>query len=118
MSDDIAFAHLTVLRAAGLKVNVATLPNHEYADLATLILNAEMGAEHEAFISSPRVDLLLNPAQIEGLRASLKLPAGELANARVKRERAVFDLLKLFEKFDVLVSPTLLVEAPSLDTKS
>ncbi len=107
---------LRVLRRAGMKVAATQWPDHPYRDIASTILGGEIAAAHEEFIRSERVNELVDEGQKDGLRGYLALTAGEYARASAQRVEATRAILELFNRFDALVTPTLIGEATSLDT--
>jgi aspartyl-tRNA(Asn)/glutamyl-tRNA(Gln) amidotransferase subunit A len=107
---------LKVLRKAGIKLTRTKLPDHKYEEFSRTLLNGEMAAAHKAFIESGKVDELVDKPQAEGLKASLLLSAADYVQAQQKQIPATMDLLEMFDKFDALVAPTLLIEAVTLDT--
>lgn len=109
-------AALAVLRGAGMHIAPAQLPNHDYNAIASTLLYAEMAGAHEAFIKSDKLDLLVNGPQKDGLRSALNFSAAQTVQAQQQKLHATHDLLKLFVEFDALVSPSLMIEAPTLDT--
>ncbi|OLC58524.1 MAG: hypothetical protein AUH85_00680 [Chloroflexi bacterium 13_1_40CM_4_68_4] len=107
---------LRVMRRAGARTKKIKLPSHDYAATARTILTAEQAATHEDFIKSERLDELIDEGQKEGLRASLQQPNVEYARAIERRLSITRDLRALFDDLDALVGPTLVAEAPTLDT--
>ncbi|MDR7423058.1 MAG: amidase [Armatimonadota bacterium] len=105
-----------VLRRTGMRLARAPLPDHPYEAVARTILNAEIAAAHEAFIRSRGLAALVDTAQRRGLRATLALRASEVVRAEQRRLLIRRDVARLFERYDVLVSPTLLTEATTLRT--
>ncbi|MGH2373559.1 MAG: amidase [bacterium] len=105
-----------VLRKAGMRITRAALPAHPYAKTARLILNGEMAAAHAEFIRSKKFGKLVDAGQKRGLRASLKLKAFDHVRAEQRRLQMRRDILGVFEKFDALVSPSLMTEAVTLET--
>lgn len=105
-----------VLRRAGMRLGRVDLPDHPYEDVARTILNGEIAAAHEAFIKSTRLRALVDAVQKNGLRASLRVPAAAFARAQQQRLRIHRDVLRLFERYDALVSPSLMGEAVTLET--
>jgi aspartyl-tRNA(Asn)/glutamyl-tRNA(Gln) amidotransferase subunit A len=105
-----------VLRKAGMKLTRTELPNHDYEVFTRTLLNGEMAAAHKELIESGRVDELVDAPQAQGLKDSLKIPVADYVRAQQKQIGASLDLLRMFQKFDALVAPTLLIEAPTLDT--
>ncbi|MEP7199268.1 MAG: amidase [Chloroflexota bacterium] len=107
---------LRVLRKAGVKLTRTELPPHNFEEFTRTLLNGEMAAAHKAFIESGKVDELVDKPQAEGLKDSLKITAADYVQAQQKQIVATMGLLQLFQKFDALVAPTLLIEAVTLDT--
>jgi aspartyl-tRNA(Asn)/glutamyl-tRNA(Gln) amidotransferase subunit A len=104
------------LRRAGMRIARAPLPDHPYEAIARTILNGEIAAAHAEFIRSRRLAMLVDAAQQRGLRATLAVPASNLVRAEQRRLEVRRDVSRLFETFDVLIAPTLLVEATTLRT--
>jgi aspartyl-tRNA(Asn)/glutamyl-tRNA(Gln) amidotransferase subunit A len=75
-----------------------------------------MSAAHAEFIKSDRLNELVDAGQKGGLRKALELPAFEYVRAQQRRLQFRNDVLSLFERFDALVSPSLMTEAVTLDT--
>jgi len=105
-----------VLRKSGMRVARVDLPDHPYDEVGRAILNGEMAAAHAEFIKSDRWSQLVDAGQKDGLRKALELPASEYVRAEQRRAQIKRDVLGLFERFDVLVSPSLMTEAVTLDT--
>ncbi len=105
-----------VLRKAGMRILRAPLPDHPYEDIARTILNGEIAAAHAELIRSGKIDELVDRGQKEGLKASLNLPASDYARAQQQRVQITHDILRLFERFDAFISPSLMNEAVTLDT--
>ncbi|MBI3538392.1 MAG: hypothetical protein HY070_12660, partial [Chloroflexi bacterium] len=63
-----------------------------------------------------RLELLVDTAQKEGLKKSLEISAADYARAWQKKMEITRAILAQFEKFDALVSPSLVIEAITLDT--
>ncbi|CAG1772878.1 partial Putative amidase AmiD, partial [uncultured bacterium] len=107
---------LRVLKKAGIKLAHVELPAHPYAEIATTILHAETLAAHERFIRSEKLDALVDNAQKQGLRKALEILPGEYVRALQTRAQITRDVLRVFEQFDALVSPSQMNEAIPLDT--
>lgn len=105
-----------VLRRAGMKLSAAAWPTEPMGEAARTVLGGETAAAHEEFIKSDRLNELVDDGQKEGLRKYLSLTAAELARAAFARTRAAQAVYRLFERFDVLIAPTLVGEAVTLDT--
>ncbi|MGQ0549017.1 MAG: amidase [Armatimonadota bacterium] len=109
-------AAVRILRSAGMRVTRAELPAHPYAKTARRLLNGEMAAAHAEFIRSKKLGKLVDAGQKRGLRASMKLTASDHIRAEQRRLEMKRDVLGVFEKFDALVSPSLMTEAVTLET--
>jgi aspartyl-tRNA(Asn)/glutamyl-tRNA(Gln) amidotransferase subunit A len=107
---------LRALRQTGMSLRVLRTPDHDWVGIARAILAAETAAAHDSFIRSRAVDSLVDAGQRRGLRAYIRQPANEYVRALQGRVAATRDLRALFREVDALVSPTLLTEAPTLDT--
>ena len=107
---------IRVLKVAGMRLTRAELPAHPYAKTARLLLNGEMAAAHAEFIQSKKLNKLVDAGQKRGLRRSLKLTASDHVRAEQQRLQIRRDVLAVFEKFDALVSPSLMTEAVTLET--
>jgi aspartyl-tRNA(Asn)/glutamyl-tRNA(Gln) amidotransferase subunit A len=105
-----------VLRRAGMRIARAALPDHPLDETARTILNGEMAAAHAEFIAGGAVDGLVDKGQKQGLKACLGLAASALVRAQQRRLHIMHDTLGLFERFDALVSPSLMTEAVTLET--
>jgi aspartyl-tRNA(Asn)/glutamyl-tRNA(Gln) amidotransferase subunit A len=107
---------LRVLRRAGMRLQRVALPDHPYEETARTLLNGEMAAAHAEFIASPALEALVDAGQKNGLRGALELRASDYVRAQQRRAEITRSVLGLFEKADALVAPTLMTEAPTLDT--
>ncbi len=112
-----AFAEaVRVLKRAGLRTSRVEVPDHPFVGIAQTLLSGEMAAAHAEFIKSEKLDELVDAGQKNGLRESLKLTASDYVRAQQKRLQITHDVLGLFEKFDALVSPSLMNESLTLET--
>ena len=107
---------LRVLRKVGLKLRRTELPDHPYADTASTLLSGETAGAHKEFLESEGLISLVDGGQKERLRQTLDLRAGDYSRALLKRQQINRDLQKLFDRFDALVSPSIVGEANTLDT--
>ncbi len=104
-----------VLRRGGMRVSQAKLPDLPYEATARTILNGEIAAAHADLIRSDRLEQLVDRGQKQGLRDSLNLTASEYAKAVQERLKINRALLRVFERFDALLSPSLMNEALPLE---
>jgi aspartyl-tRNA(Asn)/glutamyl-tRNA(Gln) amidotransferase subunit A len=107
---------LRVLRRNGVRLRRAITPKHAYVEMARAILAGETAAAHESFIRSRGLNALVDAGQRRGLRTYLRQPAVEYVRAIESRVAATRDVRALFRELDAVVAPTLLTEAPTLDT--
>jgi aspartyl-tRNA(Asn)/glutamyl-tRNA(Gln) amidotransferase subunit A len=105
-----------VLRKAGMRVSTATLPDHPFVEIARTILNGEVAAVHGEFIRSEKLNDLVDAGQKDGLKASLTLAAADYVLAQQRRLQIKPAVLRLFERFDALISPSVMTEAVTLET--
>ena len=105
-----------VLRKSGMRVARVALPDHPYEEIGRAILDGEMAAAHAEFIKSDRWSELVDAGQRDGLKKALDLPASDYVRSEQKRAEIKRDILGLFERFDALISPSLMTEAVTLDT--
>jgi len=107
---------LGVFRRVGARLRRIELPQHDYREIYRALLFGEAGAAHEALISSARLGELVDEFQRQGLVTYLQQPAFTYVRAVERRVAATRDLRDVFDQVDVLVAPTWLSEAPSLET--
>jgi aspartyl-tRNA(Asn)/glutamyl-tRNA(Gln) amidotransferase subunit A len=110
---------LSVLRKAGANIKPIKWDETFIANINTIantLLYAEMGAAHEDFIKSGRVELLVDKPQIDGLKNSLNVSGAAVIQAQQQRAQATHDVFATLKNVDALVSPALMIEAPTLDT--
>jgi aspartyl-tRNA(Asn)/glutamyl-tRNA(Gln) amidotransferase subunit A len=104
------------LRKAGIKIAQTKFPDYTYEEPARTILNGEMAAAHEEFFKSARLDELVDAGQKNGMKKSLEVTAAAYVKALKKRDEMRAAVLAVFDEFDALVSPSLKIEAITLDT--
>jgi aspartyl-tRNA(Asn)/glutamyl-tRNA(Gln) amidotransferase subunit A len=107
---------LKVLRKAGMKLVRTDLPDFPINEIARFLIDVEMAAAHEEMIRSSVLDTLVDKAQQAGLRRNLTKPATEYVRAQQQQLAATQAILRMFDEYDAFVSPTLVIESPSLDT--
>jgi aspartyl-tRNA(Asn)/glutamyl-tRNA(Gln) amidotransferase subunit A len=98
-------AALEALKAGGVQLVEAKLPDFPYGPILSTVLNGEMGSIFEPLITSGKVDELADAPQIAGLKASLELPAKEYLKAMRLRRLVQEEISKVFAQVDVLVAP-------------
>jgi aspartyl-tRNA(Asn)/glutamyl-tRNA(Gln) amidotransferase subunit A len=107
---------LSALRTAGVRLTRVELPDYPFADIATTILTGETAGAHGEFIRSDRLADLADEGQKERLKKTLELSVGEYSRALLNRQEVNRELLALFNRFDALVSPSVVGEANTLET--
>lgn len=107
---------LAVFREQGYTLEEAAYPpDLPYDEITGTIVNAEGAAAFEDLIRSERLQLLVDVEQQAGLLAGLTLSAADYLRAQRLRTIAMRALNTLWERFDVLIAPTLLTEALPID---
>lgn len=107
-------AALEVLRATGVRIKEAELPDLPYGAVAGLIIDTEGSAVFEPLIASGKVDELADQKQIAGLKAGLEVAAKDYLRAmRIRRlvQRTMRDMLT---DLDVLIAPSTSGPAPKI----
>ncbi len=107
---------LRVLKKSRMKIADVKLSDHLHESTARTLLDGEMAAVHQEFIESDGLNALRDAAQRDGLRKSLGVTAAEYVRAQKNRENIKAEVRGLFDEIDVLVSPSVTVEAVTLDT--
>jgi aspartyl-tRNA(Asn)/glutamyl-tRNA(Gln) amidotransferase subunit A len=106
---------LQVLHKLGHTSDEAKLPDFPYDQCAEMIVVVEGSSAFEDLARSPRLELLADKAQHAGFLAGLAVPAADYLRAMRIRAIAAPEAVKVFEKFDALIAPTLLQGAPPAD---
>ncbi len=111
-----AFAEsISVLRAMGVQLAEAKLPDLPYGPVLSLILDGEMGSIFAPLVTSGKVNELADQAQIAGLKASLEVSANDYLRAMRIRRLIQEQISKLFTEVDVLLAPGRSGPAPRVD---
>ncbi len=106
---------LTVFRKRNFHIEEASYPpDIPYNAAASLIVMAEGSAAFEGLIRSARLQLLADPQQQAGLIAGLSISSADYLRAQRIRKIAIQALNALWERFDLLIAPTLLTVAPEV----
>lgn len=108
-------AGLETLRELGAKLEDTELPDYPYGTIAVTIYSSEAGSIFRPLIESDKLQQLVNESQKVGLAAALWIPATDYLDACRLRAQIQADLGRLFERFDVVVAPTMMRPAPRLD---
>ncbi len=98
-------AALGVVRAMGLEMKEAELPDFPYEPVANLVIAAEGSSVFQDLIESGRVNQLADQHQIAGLKAGLEIPAKDYLRAMRVRRLIENALRELLVEYEVLVSP-------------
>ncbi|MDP9336925.1 MAG: amidase, partial [Actinomycetota bacterium] len=107
---------LGVFRRLGFRLTELTLPNYDYPEIWAPILAAEVASSLDSVIHSESMRTMVDPGQRERLGASATQPVGAYAGALAKKAAATRDVRRLFLEVDALVAPTLLTEAPTIES--
>jgi len=92
----------------------AVIPALPYGALVNVVLGCEGATDHAAVIASDRLERLMRPRQLAGLRAALTTTAREYIEAMRAREVIREEFERLFRSVDVIVAPTQRRVAPLL----
>lgn len=106
---------LAVLTKLGHSAVETKLPDFPYELAAGTIVDVEGASSFENLIRSPRLELLADKAQHHGFMAALTIPGSDYLRAMRIRAMAAPQAVKVFEKVDLLVAPTLLKGATLID---
>lgn len=102
---------IEVLESLGMHVQEVALPPHDYRGIYQRVLAGETASAHESFITSPRVELVVDETQRQGIKKYLDVSPLDYVRAAEARVEATRDIRALFRSVDVLASPTVLTEA-------
>jgi aspartyl-tRNA(Asn)/glutamyl-tRNA(Gln) amidotransferase subunit A len=106
---------LNILRKLGHEFEDAKLPEIPYGLAAGTIVDVEGATAFEDLVRSDRRDLLVDDRQKAGLLSGLAIPGVDYLRAMRIRAHAGVEAVRVFERFDALVAPTLLHVAPPID---
>lgn len=107
---------VAALRTLGARTR--RLPPFPIADLRRVgatIFDGEASAAHRDLIASRDLDRLSDATQRERLRAAGEIRASAYVLAQTERAAMAGAILRTFDEIDVLVTPTVPVEAPPID---
>jgi len=107
---------LRVLKKSGIKITETKLPDLPFDVTGRTLLDGEMAAAHKEFFESEIVDLLVDAGQKSGMKKSLGVSAAEYVRAQKNRDKIKAEVLAVLDEFDAFVSPSLMIEAVTLDT--
>jgi aspartyl-tRNA(Asn)/glutamyl-tRNA(Gln) amidotransferase subunit A len=105
---------LETIRAMGVQVTEAKLPDFPYGPLVSTIIAAEAASIFEPLIASGKVDRLVDQKQIAGLKAGLEMPARDYLKAMRIRTLVQQALRELLADVDILIAPTRPGPAPKI----
>ncbi len=108
-------AAVAELRAAGLKLTEAKLPDLPATEVAATIITAEALSAFEAFFRDGRVRSLKDPYASYQLEVNEAMSAPDLVKAWRIRTLVQESMASFFDEYDVLVSPNFLSVAPRID---
>lgn len=108
-------AALEVFHHLGHSSEDVVLPDFPYELAAQTIIMVESSAAFENVIRSPRVDEMVDSALQADLIAGLAIPGVDYLRAMRVRRVAAEAAVRVFERVDALIAPTLLQVAPPID---
>ncbi|MFQ5817495.1 MAG: amidase [Terriglobia bacterium] len=108
-------AALEVLGGFGAELEPAPLPAFPYAPVAETVIAAEAAAFFEELIQTGKVGELVDVAQQAGIEAGAQVKAVDYLKAMQLRTLLQAEFARLFEKFEVLVAPSLLFVASPIE---
>ena len=106
---------LNVLKSLGARLEEAKLPEFPYDAVAGTIVGAEAAAAFEPLVSEGRTEEIIDPEGKVGLYSARLITAADYLKALRIRSLVQKELAKLFERFQVLVAPSLLIVAPPIE---
>ncbi len=98
-------AAMQAIRATGVQMVEAKLPDFPYGALAGTVVSAEGSSIFEHLITSGKVNELADARQIEGLKAGLEIPAKDYLKAMRIRSLVKQKFHEMFADVDVIVAP-------------
>jgi aspartyl-tRNA(Asn)/glutamyl-tRNA(Gln) amidotransferase subunit A len=107
-------AAMQVIRATGVQMAEAKLPEFPYGAIAGTVISAEGSAVFEPLIASGKVNELADAKQIAGLRAGLEIGAKDYLKAMRIRSLVKTKFRELFARLDVLIAPSRYTIAPKV----
>jgi len=107
-------AAMQTIRAIGVQMAEAKLPEFPYGALAGTVVSADGSSVFESLIASGRVNELVDARQIEGLKAGLEIPAKDYLKAMRIRSLVKQKFHELFADIDVIVAPCRYGIAPKI----
>lgn len=107
-------AAMQAIRATGVQMVEAKLPEFPYSALTSSIISCEGSSVFEALITSGKVNELADAKQIEGLKAGLEIPAKDYLKAMRIRSLVKKKFRELFADIDFLVAPARYGIAPKI----
>jgi aspartyl-tRNA(Asn)/glutamyl-tRNA(Gln) amidotransferase subunit A len=108
-------AALQVFHDLGHHSDEAALPALPYGVAAQTIIMVESSSAFEHLIRSPQLEEMVDSALQAELIAGLAVPAVDYLRAMRVRRLAARAAVRIFERFDALIAPTLLQVAPPID---
>jgi aspartyl-tRNA(Asn)/glutamyl-tRNA(Gln) amidotransferase subunit A len=107
-------AAMETIKATGIKLVEVKLPDFPWGAIISTIVSVEGASVFEPLIASGKVNELADPKQIEGLKAGLEIPARDYLKAMRIRTLVKEKFAELFDKVDLLVSPSRFGIAPKI----
>ena len=106
---------LRLLARLGCRIDEARLPDLPFEEVAGIVLVSEAVAAFRPLLSSPQAADLLASGTRTALEASRAISGADYVRAMQARRIMQAEMDKLFDKFDVLVSPAVAFVATPLD---
>jgi aspartyl-tRNA(Asn)/glutamyl-tRNA(Gln) amidotransferase subunit A len=111
---DVFATALDELAALGLTPRPVALPRRALRATYEALVEFECATVHRKFIGDDALERLDDATQRDALRACLARTAAGYVSAAEERSAIAYEVRALFEASDVLVSPTVMTEAPAL----
>ncbi len=106
---------LETIRSLGVQVAEVKLPEFPYGPIISTIISSEAASIFEPLIRSGKVDELIDPKQIAGLKAGLEIPATDYLKAMRIRSLIQSAFSDLLDNIDVLLAPSRFGPAPKIN---
>ncbi|MFN2387706.1 MAG: amidase [Thermoanaerobaculia bacterium] len=106
-----------VFDGQGIRVSDVKLPDLPFDQTAILIIVVEAAAAFEPLITSGQVQRLADPGADVNSRAARSIPGVDYVRAMQARRILQQEMAKLFETYDLVISPTVPMLATKLEEK-
>jgi aspartyl-tRNA(Asn)/glutamyl-tRNA(Gln) amidotransferase subunit A len=109
-------AAIKVMQDAGANIGEVDMPEGPYETAAGVVISAEGAAAFRYMIESGEIDGIVDPLGRVGAYVSTVIPADDFVRAMQIRTITQKKAATLFDKFDVITSPSQPVAATTLST--